>query len=336
MSISDWLRLNRCRDVIQIFIFAEISMAAGSKAVLYALAANAGIALTKTFAAVFTGSTSMTAEAIHSFADCGNQILLLVGMRAARRPASALHPLGYGKVSYFWSFLVALLLFTVGGLFSVYEGSHKLLRPEPLQHPWVAIGVLAAGAILESFSLYGALSEIRSTLRKRSLYRWFRETRQSELMVVVGEDIAALLGLVIALVFVALALFTRNPIFDAVGSIVIGILLIAIATMMAVEIKSLIIGESADEDFRERLVAFVAKKYPQVEILNLITQHYGKDIVLAVKARFRRWPKTSLALVEAINAVELSIRGEFREVRVIFFEPDISSEQKSRHKAGKR
>ena len=308
-------------------------MASGSKAVIYALAANAGIALTKTAAALITGSTSLAAEAIHSTADCGNQILLLIGMRGAKAPASDLHPLGYGKVSYFWSFLVALLLFTVGGLFSVYEGAHKLLKPEALHHPWIAVGVLGIGVILESVSLYGAMREIRGRRGKRSLYRWFRDTRQSELMVVVGEDIAALLGLAIALVFVALTLITGNPIFDAVGSVVIGVLLIVIATMLGVEIKSLIIGESADEDFRARLIQFLAIKYPNIELMNLISQHHGADVVLAIKARFRRWPKTSLQLVDAINETEAAIRAEFSEVRFIFFEPDVVTEQKIRRAA---
>ncbi|MCS6972500.1 MAG: cation diffusion facilitator family transporter, partial [Leptospiraceae bacterium] len=143
-------------------------MATGKKAVYYALLANAGIALTKTAAALATGSSAMMAEAIHSFADCGNQLLLLLGMQRAERPATALHPLGYGKVSYFWSFMVALLLFSVGGLFSIYEGLHKLKQPEPLQYPWLAIAVLGIGIVLESFSLYGALREIRPLRGERS------------------------------------------------------------------------------------------------------------------------------------------------------------------------
>lgn len=310
-------------------------MASGKKAIYYALAANAGIALTKTAAALVTGSTSMTAEAIHSYADCGNQILLLLGMQRASAPASELHPLGYGKVSYFWSFLVALLLFSVGGLFSVYEGSHKLLHPEPLQYPWIAIVVLAVGVGLETFSLCGALKEVRSTRGHRSLYRWFRDTRQSELMVVIGEDIAALLGLTVALLFVSLALITGNAIFDAVGSIVIGVLLIAIALMITLEIKSLIIGESADEVFKSSLRAFLAKQYPNIEILNLITQHHGRDIVLAIKARFKRWPQTARRLVDDINTTEKAIRSEFSEVRFIFFEPDISPLEKQKA-AGKK
>lgn len=311
-------------------------MATGTKAIYYALAANAGIALTKTVAAVITASTSMTAEAIHSFADCGNQVLLLFGIKRAKAPATELHPLGYGKVSYFWSFLVALLLFSVGGLFSVYEGSHKLLKPEPLQYPWLAIAVLAIGVALESFSLYGALKEVRASRGHRSLYRWFRETRQSELMVVIGEDIAALMGLVVALLFVSLALVTGNPLFDAVGSIVIGILLIAIALMITLEIKSLIIGESADEAFKGQLRSFFSEKYANAQVLNLITQHHGPDIVLALKVAFRRWPVSARALVDQINAIEKSIRQQFPAVRFIFFEPDISSSEKQKRVAARR
>lgn len=305
-------------------------MAAGKKAIYYALAANAGIALTKTVAAFLTASTSMTAEAIHSFADCGNQILLLVGMRKSAAPASELHPLGYGKASYFWSFLVALLLFTVGGVFSVYEGSHKILHPQPVERPWIAIAVLGVGVILESFSLAGALKEIRHARGNRSLYRWFRDTRQSELMVVIGEDIAALLGLAIALLFVLLALVTGNPLFDAVGSVAIGFLLITVAVMITLEIKSLIIGESADGDFKASLTSFIAQKHPQIDILNLITQHHGRDIILAIKARFKKWPASAKAMVHAINNIEASIRNEFDSVRFIFFEPDITTEEKKK------
>ena len=313
-------------------------MASSPKAIYYALAANAGIASTKGIAAFLTGSTSMLAEAIHSVADCGNQVLLLFGMKRAAAPASALHPLGYGKVSYFWSFMVALLLFSVGGVFSVYEGSHKLLHPQVVEKPWIAVGVLFIGVILESFSLYGALKEIRHTRGSRSLYRWFKDTRQSELMVVVGEDVAALLGLAIALLFVALTLITGNPLFDAAGSIAIGLLLITIATMMTLEIKSLIIGESADDEFQSAFKIFVAEKYPQVELLNLITQHHGRDIVLAIKARFKKWPPTARKLVDTINEIERAIRAEFSAVRFIFFEPDISTAEKikARQKKARR
>jgi cation diffusion facilitator family transporter len=303
-------------------------MASGSKAIFYALAANTGIAITKTAAALVTASTSMTAEAVHSFADCGNQILLLFGMKRAAAPANDLHPLGYGKASYFWSFLVAILLFTLGGVFSIIEGSHKLLDPQPMKQPWIAVTVLLVGFGLESFSLYGALKEIRTVRHRKSLFRWFRETRQSELMVVVGEDIAALLGLGIALIFVVISLLTGNPIYDAVGSIAIGLLLITIAIMVSLEIQSLIIGESADDDFKSALKDFFESNYPQIEILNLITQHHGRDIVLAIKARFRRWPASARLMVDKINEIEKAIRHEFSQVRFIFFEPDVSAAEK--------
>jgi divalent metal cation (Fe/Co/Zn/Cd) transporter len=155
-------------------------------------------------------------------------------------------------------------------------------------------------------------------------------------MVVVGEDIAALLGLAVALLFVILALVTGNPLYDAAGSVVIGFLLIAIALMITLEIKSLIIGESADEDFKARLKNFVAQRYPQVELLNLITQHYGRDVVLAIKARFRRWPASAKAMVDNINKIEKTIRAEFPEVRFIFFEPDIAPDEKARKPAKRK
>ncbi|MBV6494126.1 MAG: Ferrous-iron efflux pump FieF [Turneriella sp.] len=303
-------------------------MAQGKKAIYYALAANSGIAITKSVAAFFTASTSMMAEAIHSFTDCGNQLLLLIGLKRAKAPATQLHPMGYGKVSYFWSFLVALFLFLAGGVFSIYEGSHKLLEPQPLENAWVAILVLGIGIVLEALSLKGALREINSARGNRGFYRWFRETRQSELMVIAGEDVAALLGLGIALFFVLLTLITGNPIFDAVGSIAIGLLLITIATMLTFEIKSLIIGESADDDFKKKFYAFITEKYPHITLLNVITQHYGQDIVLAIKARFKKWPTSAALLVNSINQIEKNIRANFSEVRFIFFEPDISSEEK--------
>ncbi|MFO1426639.1 MAG: cation transporter [Steroidobacteraceae bacterium] len=175
-----------------------------ARAILYAFLANLGIALTKLWAAGFTGSGSMLAEAIHSFADCGNQVLLWIGLRQSQRPADALHPLGYGKVTYFWSFVVAILLFSLGGLFSIYEGWHKLHAPEPLSRPWIALVVLAVSIALESGSLLGCLREIARLRRGRPLLEWLRTTRNAELGVVLGEDYAALLGLAIAFTFVAL------------------------------------------------------------------------------------------------------------------------------------
>jgi len=179
------------------------------KAIFYALAANLGIAVCKFAAAAFTGSGSMFAEAIHSTADCGNQVLLLFGLKQARRPASPLHPLGAGRVIYFYSLIVALLLFFVGGVFSVYEGVHRLMAHEPLSHAYIALGVLGVSVVLETFSLMGAIREIRKTNPDKSMWRWFRETRESELLVVTGGDVAALLGLAIA--FIAVLLIREVP-----------------------------------------------------------------------------------------------------------------------------
>src|SRR4051812_35679426 len=173
--------------------------------ILYALGANAAIALTKGAGAAYTGSASMLAEAIHSVADCANQGLLLWGLREARRAASPEHPLGHGRAVYFWSFLVALMLFSVGGVFSIAEGIRKWQSPQPVSDAWIAIAILAFGVIAESISLWGALREIRKDRGTRSLWRWFRTTRQSELLVVLGEDIAALGGLAIALAFITIA-----------------------------------------------------------------------------------------------------------------------------------
>src|SRR4030065_2837192 len=189
------------------------------KAILYALAANLGIALAKGFAAWYTRSGAMLAEAIHSFADTVNQILLLVGLKRAKRPVSEDHPLGYGKAIYFWSFIVALMLFSMGGIFSIYEGVHKLSHPEMPESPWIAVGVLAVSILLEAGSLKGALTEVRKTQGKRPFLKWFRQSRQSELIVVVGEDIAALLGLSLALVAVLATILTGSPLFDALGTV---------------------------------------------------------------------------------------------------------------------
>src|SRR5882672_1010171 len=197
-----------------------------ARAILYAFLANIGIAFAKTWAAIFTNSGSMFAEAIHSYADSVNQALLYFGLKQSQRPPNAEHPLGYAKLSYFWSFIVALLLFSVGGLVSVYEGWHKLMAPEPLSKPWVALAVLGVAVVLETFSLLGALREIRKLARGRTVMAWVRTTRNAELVVVLGEDCAALTGLALAFVFVLITLLTGNPAYDAIGSI-------QMATMMS-------------------------------------------------------------------------------------------------------
>src|ERR687891_1318171 len=184
------------------------------RTILYALGANLAIAAAKTAAAVFTGSSSMLAEAIHSYADAGNQGLLLRGMKQEKRPPSPDYPLGWGKAVFFWSFIVALVLFSLGGLFSLYEGWHKLAHPEDLSYPWVAVGILVFGLAAETVSLRACLHEVNKVRGRRTLWQWFRHSRQSELVVILGEDLAALLGLALALLAVLITIFTGNPIWD--------------------------------------------------------------------------------------------------------------------------
>jgi cation diffusion facilitator family transporter len=290
------------------------------KAIFYALAANLGIAVCKFAAAIFSQSGSMFAEAIHSTADCGNQLLLLFGLREA--PPSPLHPMGAGREINFYSLLVALLLFFVGGAFSVYEGVHRLFEREPLSHAYVALIVLGISVVLESLSLAGAVKEIRKTHPDKSMWRWFRETRESELLVVAGEDIAALAGLAIAFVAVLLTMITGNPVFDALGSIGVGLLLMVIAWLVAREVKSMIVGESASPEVRRAIEAHLRARTEIRSIINMITLQWGHHVVVAVQAEMIDYA-SGRAMVDAINVIEADLQATFPQVRWVFFEPDV-------------
>jgi cation diffusion facilitator family transporter len=292
------------------------------KSIFFALAANFAIALAKTAGAVFTGSSSMLAEAIHSYADCGNQALLLWGLKEAKGHPTPDHPLGTGRAIYFWSFIVALMLFSLGGVFSIYEGVHKLHETEPVKYAWVAMGILAFGVAAESVSLWGCLREIDKERGEQTLWQWFRSSRQSELIVVLGEDLAALGGLTLALVFIALAMWTGNPRWDAIGSIAIGVLLVIVAIAVAIEVKALLVGQSAEPQVIVALRSHLLAQPEVTHVYNLLTQQLGSEIMIAVKARMA--PQASdIALVEAINRVEVGVKERFPQVRWIFFEPDI-------------
>ena len=293
------------------------------KSIYFALGANFAIALAKSAGAVYTGSTSMLAEAIHSFADCANQALLIWGLKEAKRKASPDHPLGYGRAIYFWSFIVALMLFSMGGLFSIYEGVHKLHDSEPVKSAWVAVGILGFSIVAESVSLWGALREIDKERGETSLWRWFRTSRQSELLVVFGEDLAALGGLALALGFIALAMATGNPVWDAIGSICIGVLLVAVAVLVGIEVKALLVGQSAEPQVLAAMRAHLESQPQVARVYNVITQQLGGEIMVAVKARMH--PVASdVALIHAINTAERSLRGAFPQVRWLFFEPDLA------------
>lgn len=294
------------------------------RAILYALGANFGIAVSKFGAAWWTNSGSMLAEAIHSTADCVNQLLLLFGMKEAKRPESADHPLGHHRVTYFWSMIVALLLFFMGGAFSVYEGIERLRHPHPLENGLVALAVLGVAVVLEAFSLAGAMREIRKVAGGMPFLRWFRETRESELMVVAGEDIAALAGLTFAFIAVAVALATGNPLWDAAGTVLVGVVLMVIAVLLMIEVKGLIVGESVSPEQREAIRRFVAVQPEVAEVLNVITLAWGNKVVIAVKARMGGAEALSGAqLVERINAVEARMQAEFPQAKWVFFEPDV-------------
>lgn len=291
------------------------------KSVLYALAANFGIALAKTVAAIITKSGSMLAEAIHSFADCSNQALLLWGMKAAKQPADEDHPLGYGKSIYFWSFVVAILLFSVGGLFSIYEGWHKLHSTEPLNQPWIALGVLLFSIVLEGFSMAGCMREVNKVRAGRSWWQWFKESRQAELVVIFGEDLAALCGLTLAFFAVLATMLTGNPLYDALGSIAIGVLLVVVAFFVSVEVKAMLVGQSAEAPVREGIRAYIGKADGVEQVLNVITLHFGDDLMVAVKARFRDTGTVS-ELGARINGIEAGLKQQYPQVKWVFFEPD--------------
>ncbi len=292
------------------------------KSILYALGANCAIFLAKFIAALYTGSGAMLAEAVHSLADAGNQGLLLFGNRMARRPPSPDYPLGRGKEIYFWSFIVALILFSMGGLFSIYEGYHKLHGAEALTRPGIALAVLLFAIAAEAVSLWGCLREVKKELRGRSYYRWFRETRNSALLVVFGEDIAALFGLVLATVAIGITMLTGNPLYDALGTMAIGALLVLVAFFIGLEVKSLLVGQGVDPAIKEDMLALLHNRPEIHTVYNILTLQMGDDVVVAVKARMHA-SGSEEQMAKNINACEAALRAAFPQILWLFFEPDI-------------
>lgn len=289
--------------------------------IFLALGANFLIAVSKFIAAFVTGSGAMLAEAVHSSADCGNQLLLLIGIKRSRKPADEEHPLGHGMSIYFWSFIVAIILFTLGGLFSLYEGIEKFRTPHEVESPVIAIAVLVISIILEAISLIGCIKQVNKNRGGQSLLRWFHNSTQSELIVVFGEDIAALLGLSVALTAVVLTVVTGNTFFDAAGTVTIGIILITIAICVGYEVVNLLIGQSTDAPTRDAILQFLSKQDKISRIFNIITLQLGPDIMVSVKARMRESASVSV-LISDINQCEESLKKEFPSIRWLFFEPD--------------
>ncbi len=292
------------------------------RAIMYAFLANLGIAIAKSWAAAVTGSGSMLAEAIHSYADTGNQVLLYLGLKQSQRPPDEEHPLGYGKLSYFWSFIVAILLFSLGGMFSIYEGYHKLTHPEPLSQIWIAIVVLILAILLEGASLFGALREIKKVRAGRPFREWLRHTRNSELVVVLGEDIGAQLGLILALAFLVLAFITGNPVFDAIGSICIGVVLLVISVFVAWRVKSLLVGRSADPEIQQAIDEIIGSQQGIECALNVITIQFGPDTMVAAKIKLDPTMTVSTA-VHSINALERELKARIPKLKWCFIEPDL-------------
>ena len=302
---------------------ASTSHNSTARAILYAFLANFGIAIAKTWVAMLTGSGSMLAEAIHSYADTGNQVLLYLGLTQSKKPADKEHPLGYGKLSYFWSFIVAVLLFSLGGLFSIYEGLHKLQHPEELKNLWVAIAVLVFAIFLEGGSLLGALREIRKIRGERPFREWLKHTRNSELVVVLGEDIGAQLGLMFALVFLILAKITGDPMYDALGSVCIGVILIVISVFVGLRIRSLLLGRSADPEIQAVIDDIIGKQEDIEFMFNSITMQFGPDTMLAAKIKMRGDMNINEA-VASINALERELKERVPNLKWCFIEPDVA------------
>lgn len=299
-----------------------MSAEGGTKAILAALAANAGIALAKFGGFLFTGSSSMLAESVHSVADTSNQGLLLLGKRRARREATEQHPFGYGRDRYFYSFVVALLLFSLGAMFALYEGVHKLQHPEPLHQPWVAVLILLIAIALETGSFVTAIKESGQLKGDQSWWRFIRSAKTPELPVVLLEDAGALVGLVLALVGVGLTTVTGNPLWDGMGTLCIGALLGVIAVVLIVETKSLLIGEGVERGVLDDIKRELASGKVE-DVIHVRTQYLGPDeLLIAAKIAMSRELLAEEVAAE-IDAAEARVRQRVPAARLIYLEPDL-------------
>jgi cation diffusion facilitator family transporter len=298
-----------------------MSAEGGTKVIMAALAANLGIAVAKFVAFAFTGSTSMMAEGVHSVADSGNQALLIWGRKRSERDRTPEHPFGFGRERFFYAFVVAVVLFTVGSLFSLYEGFHKFTDPHPVDAPGWAFGVLVFGVLLEGYSFRTAIKESGSLRGGRSWVDFIRRAKAPELPVVLLEDLAALLGLAIALIGVTLAVVTGDGIWDGVGSMAIGVLLGVVAIILAIETKSLLIGEAADPEVERSIRAALESGDEVDHVIELRTQHLGPDDLLVAARIAVRHDDTAAQIAKGIDAAEGRIRATVPMARHIFLEP---------------
>jgi cation diffusion facilitator family transporter len=313
-----------------------VSASGGNRAIVAALAANVGIAVTKFAAFLLTGSSSMLAESIHSLADSGNQVLLLVGGRRASRAATPEHPFGYGRERYVFAFIVSVVLFSVGGLFALYEGFHKVQHPEPIDSwQWVPVLVLVVAIGLESYSFRTAIHESNEVRDGLSWVQFIRRAKAPELPVVLLEDFAALIGLVLALFGVGLTLITDDGVWDGIGTMAIGVLLVGVAVVLAIETKSLLLGEGATPEAVARISAALVDDPSVHRVIHMKTMHLGPDELL-VAAKIAVAPTDSAAEVaRAIDAAEARVRAVEPVARMIYLEPDIDLGQGDRSGPGR-
>lgn len=306
-----------------------MSTEGSAKAIVAALTANIGIAATKFVAAAFSGSASMLAEGIHSLADSGNQILLIVGGKRSRREATKAHPFGFGRSRYIYAFMVSIVLFSIGGMFSINEGLSKLHETHELENAWLPLTVLGVSICLESFSLYTAIKAAKEERGSISLVQYIRHAKSPELPVVLLEDMAALLGLALAFLGVGLTVLTHNPIWDAIGTLAIGVLLILVAVVLGIETSSLLVGEGATDGDHEKIVAAIEGTPGLDSLIHIKTLYLGPE-ELMVAAKFAVAPKATAAEVaKVIDAAEVRVRSAVPAARVIYLEPDILRDSKN-------
>jgi cation diffusion facilitator family transporter len=294
----------------------------GTGHIIQSLVVNLAIAIVKAGAAFYTKSGAMTAEALHSFSDCGNQILLLVGVNQAKKPPNEKHPLGYGRAVYFWSFMVALLLFLGGGAFSIYEGVHKVMHPEAVENVWVGLGILVVSLLLEGAATLSNIKELNKRRGKKRFMQYLRDTTDSDLVVVFGENSAAVLGLGLAIISLGLAAATHDGKWDGIGSIAIGLVLVGVAVFLAIEVSSLLIGEAADPEVVE-VAKQIVKDLPDLDaVLNIVTMQQGPGEVL-VHMKISVTPSITVErCCELINEFERRFRKARPECRWVYVEPD--------------
>jgi cation diffusion facilitator family transporter len=293
------------------------------RAIIAALLANTGIAITKFIAAALSGSAAMFAEGIHSLADTGNQILLLIGGKRARRSATATHPYGYGRSRYIYAFMVAIVLFSLGGIFSMLEGIEKLQHPHELQQLWIPLTVLSVAIVLETLSLRTALVEAKKVRGKTSLFKYIRHAKSPELPVILLEDMAALTGLVFAFAGVGLTAITHNPIWDAIGTVAIGALLIVVAIILGIETSSLLVGEGANADDTKKIRNALETTKGIDSVIHMKTLYLGPEELMVGAKIAVPAGVSSGDIAAAINSAEAQIREQVPAARVIYLEPDI-------------